>query len=375
MKRVLVVEFGRMHGHVVYPECVLLLAAGYEVTVLIGASNPEILMLETLQDRIRLEKIECGGKRFCLLHKLFYHARQDYERVYFTTMELYEDIVLYLLFALLMPKPIAYVLHILKPSYGETWLQRLLYRLLYWRTERIYVLSENILSNARTILPAAMQPKLTYFSPVFFPEYLSPDQSVNNGDERIDILILGRLDLRRRSYKALCDVLPQLAASDLRHRVRIHLLGQFILYGFADFVQEFVCRAAEHDLLQKTIKLYSDSYMDFDQMAVYLRQADFLMPLIHADVQASMNYAQQIYPSVLMWSQAFAIPLISSRDFPVDAQLHPFTLWYDSDDIMTGLEAAVELYESPEYQQKRTDYRRHTDRLFKPSQENFIHAG
>lgn len=358
-RHALIIEFHNHHGHILYAQCRMLVDAGYAVTLVVSDQNPDLPALEQMDGPITIRRFTCGNQLSCLLRLLTTLRRERYEFALFNTLP---ESQRHAVFMFLQPHPIRYIVHNTNYPRGRAlnWLDRLFAR----RVERVFVLSQSVYQHYVPALPAPQRAKLSYFHPAYFPSFPGQLPADFNAGERIVFAIPGGVHIRRRNYRSLVDSFAQIANSPLADQIEIHLMGD----PFTPYGQELIFAALDNGLLGSVIQLQRDA---FEPSAVYiekLRASHFILPLI--DQQVRKQYSRNTTPSSVMLSRGLAVPLLSSADLPLDDDLLPFTIQYD--DLFTGLQQAVELFHSADYNQRRARYEQARYEAYAISQANYL---
>lgn len=367
-EKVLVIELTHKHSHVAYPQCILLLEQGYDVTLLYWRRAFDPLLIHTLQDRVKLVEIDNSHSWRNLFSVWREHGFGDYDFAIFNTPE---PNVRHLLFAATFPKQLQFIMHNSRPlstipiaSLARK--HRLLYRLLLRRASRIYVLSERIFAKRHANQPDWVTAKMSYFHPSFFPDFADPALPPLSDDGRIVFALPGRMWGGIRNYDSLLDALPRIAESPLRDRVQIRIMGSF----WTDMGKQLLFKALELGLLGTVIRLQTEEYQPFDDYARELNGSHFLVPLIDSHPSFAVQYKDHVCPSAIMISRGFWLPLVVSSEFDLDEDVKPFAVEYQGDDLFDGIQQAVALYDSPRYATIRQQYREHMDKLLPESAAN-----
>ncbi|NDJ76065.1 MAG: hypothetical protein GYB65_07380 [Chloroflexi bacterium] len=365
--KVLLAELTQKHPHILYVEGLLLSELGYDVTVLYWRRSFDPDLIRTLGERVNLVEAQNIDPWRDLVRLWREHRRLPYDYAIFNTVEANAR---HLLFALLFPHQTRFILHdqpdVLRQNMDAT--QRMLHRLLLRKAATVYVLSPKIYAYRRAHSPNWLAQKLAYFLPTFYPDFTDDsDERPLDSDGRIVFAVPGLFDPRLRNYRSVMAALEQIAASPLAERILIDIMGE-IFTDIQGVSREFVLQAMECGLLGSTIRLQEDRFEPFDIYAARLNRSHFMLPLIDKAVLQHRAYNQYVVSMNLLISRGFAMPLVCSRDFDLDDDLRPFAVWYEGQDVFQGLQAAVELYDSPRYTQLRRELREHTLTLRAESQ-------
>ncbi|NDJ79084.1 MAG: hypothetical protein GYB65_22765, partial [Chloroflexi bacterium] len=353
----LLIEPTASHTFILYSQCVMLLEAGYEVTVIMSERQSDPVFMESLRDRINRVWLDKHLRYRMLLRLLREHGRKPYA---FTLFNTFTPSTRLLLLALVWPQPLRFILHHAKPVAEARALlnrfQRLVYQLIMRRASRIYVLSPQVYAHCQNELPPWIVRKLSCFVPSYYPDYANTAaKPTPTDDDRVVFALPGAVDFRVRNYQSLTDALPRLAASPLADRIQIEIMGDF----FTPTSRTFIVTAARAGLLGTTIRLQREPFAPFPDFAHKYNASHFLLPLIDSTVMNYRPYNRFVSPSSIMMSRGFALPLVCSREFDLDNDLRPFSVWYEGQDLFQGLEAAVELADSPRYAELQQQYRQH----------------
>lgn len=190
------------------------------------------------------------------------------------------------------------VLHHLSKLKGST-----TQRLISLKLKRYFLLSEYLAKAAREAKPRL---KFHSFYASFLPAVATSDERTK-GKDKIWIVIPGQVEYKRRDYGSLLDSLEGQASSKLR----------FILLGKSKHAhgdgRDLEKQIADRGL-SALFKLW-DEYVPSQEFNHYLRQADYVLPLIHGQHASAKLYQQQISGA---WNMAAAkkIPLLLEEGAP-----------------------------------------------------------
>ncbi|MBZ0303680.1 MAG: hypothetical protein K8J31_28325, partial [Anaerolineae bacterium] len=315
-RRVLLVELTSVHGFVLYPQCLLLLEAGYEVTILINAQNLERELLSRLRDRVTW--IELPDSRYVSLARAFFQAfRGDYDFILFNTF----TPLSHGLFEFLQRRPIRFIVHNWKATRFN---QGPLHPLLLRKADRIYVLSPQVYAHTQAHLPVRVGSKLSLLHLVYYPDHVHTEPyTFSSPDGRVHFAILGQIK-NWRNFAGLMANFERISQSPLADQIAIHVLGR----ASNPLGQQFIGQARAHGLLGSVIHVQAADYEPFDRFAEQLQQCHFILPLIDHTVLPVRKYGTMTASSSLMLSRAFSVPLVASTDYTIDADLEPYALRY-----------------------------------------------
>lgn len=121
---------------------------------------------------------------------------------------------------------------------------------------------------------------------IFYPEH-KPLPSVVKPENEIWICIPGQVELKRRDYDLLFDVLEQM---NLPAHIKFVLLGKSMhKQGAGIYIQNRIQSAG----LQSNFLTWS-GFIDNETFYTYLQLSDFLMPLIHPEHYTFEQYRHQV---------------------------------------------------------------------------------
>lgn len=171
------------------------------------------------------------------------------------------------------------------------------------RIKRYFFLAEYLSKSAKALKPRM---QFQHFYAGFLPEEAGSKTIIKPEGEKW-IVIPGQVEYKRRDYLALLRSLEGQKQSNLR----FILLGKS-KHDYGDGVDLEARIKAQ--ALQGQFKLWDD-YVPADEFHQYLAQADYVLPLIHANHPSGSLYQQQISGA---WNMATAlkIPLLLEEGSP-----------------------------------------------------------
>ena len=356
--RVLLIEPYPHHGHVLFPQCQLLLEHGYTVDVITPTNFHDADLLASLDNRIAWQRHGNMNNLLNLTRLAQKISRNHYDWVLFNTLESTRHFA----FANLIQHPLRLIIHDLRRYPGGNLADRQAKQRILNRAERIFVISDGVHQVAQQQFDSTISDKVHVFSPIHFgdfaPSYIPEELS----HDRVRFVVVGAVDDRRRNYQSIVTLLEQLAHSPLRDRITIQLLGDFMWQSG----RELVYKASQYGLVPDTIELQLEQFTTFKSLASKLRHAHFILPLIDDQIELGAIYNRQKSTSSLIHSQAFHLTLVSSQDFAIDDALRPFTLFYESDQLWSGLQQGVEIVDSGAYTKLRQEYASYVETILQP---------
>jgi len=362
-KRVLLVEVHRFHTFVLLPQCLLLLEAGYQVFILLNTKNPDYSTIQNLEG-VEVIPFPCELKIICTIRAFIHQAQQTYDFIIFNTLPW---AMRHKIFILLLPQELRFIMHQvgMRERYEARQTQRILFKMLARKAARFLYLSETTYHNAMRRFPELAH-KTTYFYPNRYPNWPATSKDDDPSAGRVMFAILGEVDARRRNYQSLIDAFEQLVQSPLAEQITIRIMGS----THTELGTQLIKAAHEYSLLGTTIQLQQEQFIALPEYLQALRSSHFIIPLIDNTVEEPYNI--KTAPSSLMLGRGLTIPVVVSNEFLLDEDLKPFSISYHRQDLTSGLEAAVQLYYSPNYEHMLTQYRAVQEELFQKSVENYL---
>lgn len=365
-RRAVVVEITPDHGFTVFPQCVFLHDAGWEVEVVINRRNLDLDLLQLLPREIRRREVTPGrGLGWFQAYRAV--ARSGAEFVALNT-PLGRAAALW---AGALPVPPRVVIHNLdrglecRGAIGRRLEGRVLRR-----APRVFVLSELLRPNVTRYLPAVEESRVGVFLPSFFPGVLAaetPLETLTDTSRPLRFVVPGSLR-QRRNYQGLVrmvgnDVIPSWAAG-----LRLHLLGDP-----SGQMGEWLADLDAGSGSSTTRLVFEPAGRVAAWRFVHqLESAHFAVPLIDRSVFVEKPYGRTVAASSLMWARAFAVPLVCSRDLVVDPELRPFTVFYDGDRLEDGLYRAAAMVVNGSYRELRQRFRAARAGWFERSRDEYL---
>ncbi len=233
--------------------------------------------------------------------------------------------------AFLLPKSIEAfgIIHTLR-KFNGSFTQRLINR----KIKKYLVLSDDLLK--RTEIPTGLT--ISSFYPVDFPHF---DLKLEKAANEIWICLTGGVETRRKDLSSMLGIIEHtpdfvkfifLGKSDMNDPGTRHFLGQIEQNKWTNRITWF------------------DSFVSQELFDAYLKQADFLLPLIHPDTPSSEQYINNQISGAFLLSFSYQIPLLIHHSFETETDLKLSSCFYDLDTFPESLEKAIDQH--PKIQNK-----------------------
>lgn len=186
-------------------------------------------------------------------------------------------------------------------------------------------------------------PNLTHISPITFPTSfidgtVDSDQATRTfGVPRTDageirVGIPGSVANHRRNYPGFLEELSRHRDLFVGARVRFFILGRTP----DDFARELDRRGLE------SLVWTEPGFLPFERLYAGIAAMDIIAFLIDNSVEEAVNYNRTKASGTSILAVAFNKPVLSSRDFAVDAGLRGRTIWYPGAEIHHFARAIVD---------------------------------
>ncbi len=366
-KRALVIEARSVHGFLIPTQVALLGDAGYEVDVVVTASQLDMDLVSTLGGLARLVVLKSRvGWRVLGLYLSILAG--TYQLITLNTVA--DD---WMLLLLLQPRRFRVIIHRADVDYfpfanpravcGTNSLKYYLRRAFMTRAERLYFLSQTAAAHVRS-REAPWRHKLDWFQPAYFPGLKFAPPAADS--PKVIFAVLGEIDPLRRDYASLLAALFAPGRGELCSQIEIRLLGN----PHWDTGKAFVAEATRLGLMGSVIKVQKEPFIPFLAFAEQLAASHFTLLLL--DDSLPTKYNQLAVPSSLMLSPGFGVPMVSSTELALDAEHIPFTQLYEGRDVATGIAKAVEIVRSGGYPDLRARLEAHMKATFAGHRDRYI---
>jgi len=179
---------------------------------------------------------------------------------------------------------------------------------------------------------------------ILYPAY--PEIELPKAPEEIWIVIPGQVENQRRDYPTLIEALKP---GDVPAHLRFILLGvSEHAHGDGASLKAEIAAAG----LEQNFKLWSD-FVSMDTFYSYVKKADYIMPLIHADHDSGRTYRSQVSGT---YNLAFAFKkcLLMENAYQEVADFKDSAVFYQKSDLssfLKQLEASPSksLYQLPKW--------------------------
>ena len=188
-------------------------------------------------------------------------------------------------------------------------------RLISRKIKSYYVLADYV----NRLFPENLGFKHQFFTPAFYPKF----DTVNLPDkaDEIWVCIPGAIESKRRDYKTLLALAQH---PQLKEKVKFILLGNATLGEGTSFIGEIQRLNIAHRFV------YFNERVSDELFYSYIRQVDYLLPLIHPDAHTAGDYTKTKISGMFPLSLAFEKTMLCHNLF---AQVKGFdynVLFYDN---------------------------------------------
>lgn len=224
--------------------------------------------------------------------------------------------------AMLMPKNIRCygIIHTLR-KFQDSFTQKIISK----TVKNYVVLSDDLL--AKTKIPEGI--RVGTFYPVDFPHF---DTQVDKPEDETWITLTGGMETRRKDLAAMMDILHQTP-----EKVRFIFLGKTDLNDPG--AQTFIHDLKNQEMTNRVV--WFDDFVSQEQFDAFLRQTDFLLPLIHPDTPSSEQYIRNQISGAFLLSFSYQIPLLIHHRYEQEKDLRESSWFYDIATFDVSLEHAI----------------------------------
>lgn len=225
--------------------------------------------------------------------------------------------------SLMLPKSIqAYgIIHTIRKFQGS-FTQKIIHKAI----RKYVVLSDDLLK--RINVPKGIS--VGSFYPIDFPQF---DGNVDKPSDTIWITITGGVESRRKDLEGFVHLIDQTSSNI-----------QFVFLGKTDFtrndVKELVSHLKEKSLLDR-VKLF-DTFIDQATFDAYLKQTDFLLPLIHPETSSAEQYVVNQISGAFTLAFSYKIPLLMHEAYEQENDLKIAAFFYTPTSFKNTFEKAYQ---------------------------------
>jgi len=167
--------------------------------------------------------------------------------------------------------------------------------------------------------PAHLGLKHQFFIPAFYPQFDKVD--LPEKKDEIWVCIPGAIESKRRDYKMLLALAQH---SQLNDNVKFVLLGNAALGEGEAFVEEINRLNIAHRFV------YFNKRVSDEQFYSYIREVDYLLPLIHSDTHTAGDYTKTKISGMFPLSLAFKKTMLCHNFFANVKGFDYNVLFYDN---------------------------------------------
>lgn len=345
-RKVALIEFSASHTECLYSQIMFLKVAGYQVTLLCDKKVEQIVHDFGREINIHLFDFE---KLISLIRVRSFLVRNEINMVILNTAQGSVPLKFSMLF---FPPRIRFYgiihnLYKLETSLGQ--------RIISRKISSYFVLSKYQYLHIHEYKYLSF----SYFNPSFFPVYKNPEKKPNEKGDEIWVVIPGALEYKRRDYIYLIIFLKSYPIEKLK----FILLGNSLKNDGVAFTNMIKAHQLERFFI------YFDRFVPNNLFHFYLQHADYLLPLIHPEIEGADNYTQYKISGIFPLSFAYHVPLLCHDIFrSIEGFEYPAFFYADKNklyDILTH-KPKVE----HEYRLSFEDEKNRYLRLLEEDQEN-----
>jgi hypothetical protein len=321
-KKIAVVEWGGSHDECLLSQFMALRNAGCETWFV---SSPELwernsLFKEVVNHFYPIEFAKKGLADFFLVRRLMkWFVEQGIEKVVFNTAQ--GAHVRNACFLASSKVELIGVVHTLN-KFTKSFTQRLIHR----KIRKYFVLNDYFLDCIR--VPKGLQVRSFY--PLRFPSF---EMEVEKPTGEYWITVIGGVENRRKDLEGSVELMKALA----------HLPVRFIFLGKADVnhkdVRDFRARLEEEKLSERTVLF--DTFIDEQTYDAYLRQSDFIWPMVHPETPSAQEYFKNQITGGMNVSFAYHIPMLVHEAYVKDWKDLHYAFAYTYKTFRLDLELAL----------------------------------
>jgi len=319
LKKVAIIEIGGSHGECLYSQIQFLKEKDMEVTLICSSNLKNTVSHLKQVNQFQFVDYEKGEWKGALA------VRQIINKSHFDAIVINtahgKRIRNILLFPFSKKQNFTGIAHNAK-KFAKSNTQTIINR----KIKKYFFLAEYLLQNKESLLATRLS--FDYFYPIFFPELLI--NKLPKPKEEIWICIPGQVEYKRRDYKTLFE---QIEKSGLSPNIKLIFLGKSKhKHGDGEAIQQEIER-----LGIKNQCVHWDGFVDTNTFETYMKQCDYLLPLIHQDKPELSNYFTNQISGTFNLAFGYNKPLLLEEsfqdypDFKVDGE------FYKTDDLVSNL--------------------------------------
>ncbi|MDH4262310.1 MAG: hypothetical protein OEV78_04615 [Spirochaetia bacterium] len=287
---VALIELGENHQECLYAQLLFLKKAGYNVHLIVSKQLIHLINYSPIWNQLYLHDVN-GSSSILELYKISrYFKKNKIKKIIFNTAE--NAVVRNLLF--LTPKIQCYgILHdVLKINSSQN--QKIISR----RIKNYFILNDYL----KNSIEEKYQNKVSSFYPIFFPEIKDSFKPAKN---KIMIVIPGQLELKRRDYISLIDVVEKAKFKS----IKFVLLGN-CARGDGEKIKQYILNKK----LESQFILFHE-YLSENAYHAWIKSSDFIMPLLHPDVTSVNSYLTKNISGAFNFAFAYKKPMFMHEAF------------------------------------------------------------
>lgn len=192
-------------------------------------------------------------------------------------------------------------------------------RLISRKIKSYYVLADYV----NRLFPANLGLKHQFFTPAFYPTF--DKVNLPNKQDEIWVCIPGAIESKRRDYNALLTLAQH---PRLNGNVKFILLGNASLGEGSVFIDEI----QRLNIVQRFV--YFNERVSDEQFYSYIREVDYLLPLIHPEAHAAGDYTKIKISGMFPLSLAFQKTMLCHSLFGQVKGFDYNVLFYDNLDAL-----------------------------------------
>jgi len=310
MKKILLVEFNNFHEEVLLSQLSYLYKSKWEYFLYINASLNDKVNLEKLIDKENIQIINSKNKFtriLSLINITQYIQKNDINVVIFNS---YENIYVQLLSKFIINKKKIAIVHNLNIFQKDE-----------KKFNNFFVLNNTLYKFAKN--------NFTQNFDFFYPlvKNTTKTQNINNNNT-INIVIPGLIELSRRDYLGLLEIIKNKKLDN----IKFIFLGNILKNDGLQVLEKI----KEYNLL-KQIKIYKD-FIPYKEYFDVLNTSDIIMPLIHPNVNNFEKYHKTKITAAFTMAFSFKKPLFLYKSFLNLEEFRNFSISYDLKNLIDKLE-------------------------------------
>lgn len=224
--------------------------------------------------------------------------------------------------AFLLPKHIQAfgIIHTVRKFQGS-FTQKIIHRAI----KKYLVLSDDLLKRIET--PVGIS--IGSFYPIDFPQF---EQSIEKHKDAVWITITGGVENRRKDLSGFIQLVEQTPEN-----------VQFIFLGKTDPQREDVIelfKQLDERNLRNRIHIF-EGFIDHPTFDAYLKQSDFLLPLIHPDTPSAEQYVVNQISGAFTLAYSYRIPLLMHEAYQQEEDLKLAAFFYTPTSFKKAFEKAI----------------------------------